>query len=100
MKNLSDYMLMIWNGGKMHSLKSEIENWCEEMELKNYTINSQGEIDVDGDVDLRRHTFKELPHKFGKVTGYFTLMGNKNLISLKNCPNEVGNSFDVDDCIQ
>ena len=91
---------MSWKGVKKQSLKTEIEAWCEEMGIKRYTINSQSEIDVDGDVYLRHSTFKELPYKFGIVTGFFTLMNNKNLTSLKNCPNEVGSSFDIDGCSQ
>ena len=89
---------MSWSGVKKHTNNAEIEAWCEEMGIENYTINSQGEIDVDGDVWLNRRDFKELPYKFGKVNYYFSLAHNKNLISLKNCPDEVGGSFDVDGC--
>ena len=92
---------MSWNGVKKQSLKSDIEAWCEEMGIKNYTINSQGEIDVDGDVSLsggRDFSSKVLPYKFGKVTGHFTLAHNKNIISLKNCPNEVGLYFRCSYC--
>ena len=80
---------MSWKGVKKQSLKAEIKAWCEEMGIRNYTINDKGEIDVDGNIDLRYSDFKELPYKFGKVGGYFNLSGCKNLISLKNCPNSV-----------
>ena len=53
---------------------------------------------MNGDVDLRHNDFEELPYKFGKVKGYFDLSGNKNLTSLKNCPNEVSGSFACDSC--
>ena len=89
---------MSWKGVKKQSLKVEIEAWCDEMGIENYTINSKGEIDVDGNVMLRQSDFKELPYKFGKVRGLFTLAHNKNIISLKNCPNETGGYFDVDGC--
>ena len=92
---------MSWNGVKKQSIKAEIEFWCEEVGIKKYTINSQGEIDVDGNVSLsgiRDFNFKKLPYKFGRVSGYFTLAHNKNIISLKNCPDEVGGYFDVDGC--
>ena len=59
------------------------------MRIRNYTINSQGEIDVNGNVILSRQHFKELPYKFGTVTGYFDIGECKNLISLKNCPDKV-----------
>ena len=100
MKNLNNYINEAWSGVKQQSLKSDIEAWCEEMKIRNYTINSQGEIDVDGNVSLRYSDFKELPYKFGTVRGWFQLANNKNLKSLKNCPNIVVSVFDVDDCIQ
>ena len=89
---------MSWNGVKKQSNIENIKSWCEEMGIENYTINSQGKIDVDGGVDLANKDFEELPYKFGKVTGFFTLMNNKNLTSLKNCPDYVGNYFSCSDC--
>ena len=89
---------MSWNGVKKQSLKAEIEAWCEKMDIENYTINSQGEIDVDGYVNLIHNIFKELPHKFGRVDGYFSLSECKNLTSLKNCPDYVGDYFSCSFC--
>ena len=91
---------MSWNGVKKQSLEQEIKSWCEEMGIDNYTINSQGEIDVDGDVFLDSGNFKEPPYKFGKIDGYFSLQWCKNLISLKNCPDFVKGSFSCSDCPQ
>ena len=91
---------MSWNGVKQQVNKAEIENWCDEMGIEKYTINSKGEIDVNGNVDFRCYDFKELPYKFGTVDGFFTLMNNKNLTSLKNCPDYVGNYFSCSDCPQ
>jgi hypothetical protein len=93
MIKLNKYINEAWGGVKKQSLKQEIESWCEDMGIKNYTINSKGEIDVDGDVDLDENDFKKLPYKFGRVTGYFTLSSNKELTSLKNCPDKVGTWF-------
>ena len=59
---------------------------------------SQGEIDVDGGVFLRNKDFKELPYKFGRVSGNFNIGYNANLISLKNCPYFVEDSFSCDNC--
>ena len=89
---------MSWSGVKKQSYEQEIKSWCEEMKIKNYTINSKGEIDVDGKVSLRERDFKELPYKFGTVTGYFGLSECKNLTSLKNCPDKVGRFFRCDGC--
>ena len=91
---------MSWKGVKKQINYANIEAWCDEMGIENYTINSQGEIDVNGDVNLTDKNFKELPYKFGTIRGYFSLRKCKNLISLKNCPNYIigYNMFDVDGC--
>ena len=90
---------MSWGGVKKQSYEQEIKAWCDEMGIKDYTINSQGEIDVDRSVDLMKKDFKELPYKFGRVNGYFDIGSNPNLISLKNCPNYVSGLFGCDGCI-
>ena len=89
---------MSWKGVKKQSIKADIEAWCDEMGIKNYTINPQGEIDIDGDAWLANKDFKELPYKFGKVNGYFDIGNNRNLTSLKNCPDKVGNYFSCGFC--
>ena len=102
MKSLNNYIHEAWNGVKQHTNNAEIKAWCKEMGIENYTINSQGEIDVDNDVLLMENDFKELPYKFGKVTGFFSLESCKNLISLKNCPKfiEPNHMFNIDFCSQ
>ena len=99
MIKLNTYIIEAWSGVKKQSLNFNIESWCEEMGIENYTINSKGEIDVDGDVDLSKKDFKELPYKFRIVDGYFNIGHNRNLTSLKNCPDRVnGNYFSCKDC--
>ena len=100
MKKLNHYINEAWSGVKKQSLKSDIEAWCEEMGIEKYTINSKGEIDVNGGVDLSKKDFEELPYKFGSVSDYFSLSGNKNLTSLENCPNFVGVFFSCSLCPQ
>ena len=90
---------MSWSGVKKQSIKADIEAWCDEMDIRNYTINSQGEIDVHGNVMLQDKLFGELPYKFGKVSGIFILDNCKNLTSLKNCPHTTY-SFSCSDCPQ
>ena len=89
---------MSWKGVKKQSIKADIEAWCEEMGIENYTINSQGEIDVDMRVNLRNKNFEELPYKFGEINGYFDIGNNPNLTSLKNCPDFVKGSFSCSLC--
>ena len=98
MINLNTYINEAWDGVKKHTNNAEIEAWCDEMEIENYTINSKGEIDVDNNVFLHKKDFKELPYKFGTVTGYFDIGHNPNLTSLKNCPDEIGNYFSCGNC--
>ena len=104
MINLNNYIIEAWSGVKRQTNNAEIEVWCEEMGIKDYTINSKGVIDVGGNVWLyklvKKNDFKELPYKFGTVTGYFDIGENKKLVSLKNCPNEVGGHFGCRNCPQ
>ena len=86
MIKLNNYINEAWSGVKKYTNNAEIEAWCDEVGIKNYTINSKGEIDVDGNVNLIYKDFKELPYKFGEVSGFFDIGHNPNLISLKNCP--------------
>ena len=89
---------MSWSGVKKQSHEQEIKSWCDEMGIEKYTINSKGEIDVDGDVYLSGRDFKELPYKFGVVKGFFSLDGCEKLISIKNCPNEIYRYFSIEYC--
>ncbi len=98
MIKLNNYINEAWSGVKKQSLKADIEAWCDDMSIEKYTINPQGEIDVNGSVELSKKDFEELPYKFGKVRGYFNMGDCKNLTSLKNCPNFVGDSFACDFC--
>ena len=98
MKNLKEHITEAWAGVKKYTNNAEIEAWCDEMGIKNYTINSKGHIDVEGGVDLGGENFKELPYKFGRVKGFFDIGSNKNLTSLKNCPDKVGGQFSCSGC--
>ena len=101
MKKLNKYINEAWSGVKQQANNVNIETWCDKMDIQNYTINSKGEIDVNGGVLLmNRHIkgFKELPFKFGRVKGSFTISANEELTSLKNCPDEVGGYFSCYQC--
>jgi hypothetical protein len=75
--------------------KEDIESICKKYGIKNYTINEDGTIDVDGDVYLYNKALNRLPLKFGKVSGYFDCSDNK-LTSLEGSPREVGFDFYCD----
>ncbi|WP_421717120.1 hypothetical protein [Arcobacter arenosus] len=77
----------------MNSIK-EIEKWLNKHEITNYTIFSNLNITVDGNVNLRNKLDEDvLPVKFEKITGYFDIAEN-NLISLEGCPQIVLKDFD------
>jgi hypothetical protein len=57
-----------------------------------WELNSNGEVDVDGDVDMSNMNLTEIPVKFGRVEWDFSCANNR-LTSLKNCPEFVGGIF-------
>jgi len=73
--------------------EEEIHRICSDYDIENYTINSDGSIDVDGSVCLSNNFSKKLPLVFNKVTGDFLCDSNK-LTSLEGAPKMVGGCFD------
>ncbi len=71
---------------------SEIEEICRKYKIENYTINEDGSIDVDGDVDLGVKKLNRIPLEFNYVSGSFYCSYNK-LTSLEFGPKEVGGGF-------
>jgi hypothetical protein len=65
---------------------------CEKYGIINYTINPDGSIDVDGNVDLSFKDLTELPLTFNRITGNFSCSCN-NLTSLKGSPRWIGCHF-------
>jgi hypothetical protein len=57
-----------------------------------WTLNENGEVDVDGTVDMRNMNLTKIPVMFGKVSGEFRCAHNK-LTTLKNCPDSIGGDF-------
>jgi hypothetical protein len=77
--------------------KEDIDSICKKFKIENYTINSDGSVDVEGDVYLSGlYSYKKLsniPLKFGYVNGNL-LFNDNQLNSLEGCPKEVGGYFD------
>ena len=65
---------------------------CEKYNIENYTINGDGSIDVNGDVDLWDKGLVELPLTFNKVSGWFDCSNNR-LTTLKGSPKWIGGFF-------
>ncbi len=90
----------------------EIEDICRKYDIQNYTINSDGSIDVaDEEIVITFQKLTQLPLKFNQVIEFscddnqltslegaprkarmFSCTHNK-LTSLEGCPEEVSNSF-------
>jgi hypothetical protein len=77
---------------KLFESTSQIDKICKMYGIKNYTINLDGTIDVDGNVNLSNMELEKLPVKFGRVTGDFWC-DNNQLTSLEGCPQTVGGHF-------
>jgi len=71
---------------------SNIDSICKKYGITNYTINSDGNVDVDGNVDLSYKGLSKLPLKFGKVGDFFDCSHNK-LTTLEGGPSQVGGDF-------
>jgi hypothetical protein len=81
---------------KRYENHEDIHAICRKYGIRNYTINSDGSIDIDGDVDLTYKISEKLPLKFGDVSGDFYCRHN-NLTSLEGCPESVGGDFACSD---
>ena len=75
--------------------ETDIESICKRYGIKNYTINTDGSIDVDDHVNLSNNNLTKLPLKFNIVFGHFSCSNNK-LTTLEGSPKEVGGYFDCD----
>jgi hypothetical protein len=71
----------------------KIHKICKIYDINNYTINTDGSIDVDDDVNIDNYYLEKIPLKFNKVTGYFVVHQNI-LKSLNGSPKWVGGDFD------
>ncbi len=73
--------------------EQEIREICEKYNIKNYTINPDGSIDVNGDVYISGYRLSKLPLMFDNVSGDFSC-GNNILTTLEGSPKWVGGDFD------
>ncbi|CAK1332462.1 Internalin-J precursor [Burkholderia pseudomallei] len=78
---------------KKLNTKEEIEQWLDKMEIKNYSINDDLTVDVDGSVDLFGRKLTDIPVQFNHVSMDFHC-NNNQLASLRGAPQTVGKCFD------
>jgi hypothetical protein len=77
---------------RLFESRKYIESICKKFGIKNWTLNEDGSIDVDGNVDLYFKRLNKLPLKFRNVSGYFDCSHN-NLTSLEGSPKSVSGGF-------
>jgi len=70
---------------KLYESFEDIDSICKRYSIVNYTINSDGTVDVDCPVSFYGGRLSKLPLKFGNVTGTFNC-GYNSLTTLKGCP--------------
>ena len=70
----------------------QVSRICELYEIENWSINDQGLVDINGNVNLSSRYLTELPLSFGKVTGNFYCNQNR-LTTLEGSPRQVYKSF-------
>lgn len=70
----------------------DIERTCLQYQIENYSINSDGSIDVDGNVDLSSRNLTILPIKFKRIMGDFHIQNNQ-LATLYGSPIAIGRNF-------
>ena len=80
---------------KLFESFDDTHSLCRKYKIENYSINSDGSVDVDVDVHLSGMGLKKIPMDFGRVGGNFRAYDNL-LTSLKGCPKEVGGWFNCD----
>jgi hypothetical protein len=77
---------------KYESLEDKLDRMCYHYKIKDYVINADGYIDVNGSVSLNRRNLSKLPLKFKNVRGSFYCYDNF-LKDLEGCPKSVGDDF-------
>lgn len=72
--------------------KEKVQAWLDEMNVKNYQINDDLTVNVNGNVKLSTKKIIELPIQFNHVVGDFDVSSNR-LTSLEGSPNVVEGNF-------
>ncbi len=70
----------------------DLEKHLKEYDIKDYSINEDGSIDVNQDVFMFKDDLNTILFKFNKINGAFDISYN-NLRNLKNCPKYIEDLF-------
>jgi hypothetical protein len=71
------YIKLFESFGDFPNTIEDIDRICIKYFIKNYTINEDMSIDVDGDVRIDGEKLTKLPLKFNKVGGHFHCFDNQ-----------------------
>jgi hypothetical protein len=77
---------------RFNEQEKSIEDWCEYFNIKHYTINKDGTVDVNYKVFINNIHLQDIPIQFGVVGDYFGCRNNE-LTSLKGSPISVYGGF-------
>ena len=77
---------------------TKIHKICKVLKINDYSINPDGSIDVNGDIELRHLHLHKLPLRFNYVNGNFDCASNW-LKTLEDCPRHITGYFDCSDNI-
>jgi len=72
--------------------KDRVDSRCKKYQIENYSINSDGSIDVNDFVVINNWGLTKLPLKFRNVSGGFNCDANR-LTTLEGSPQSIGGSF-------
>ena len=72
--------------------EDQVVQLCKKYNIKNYSINPDFSIDVEGSVYLSHLNLTSLPLRFSRVGGDFSCSANQ-LTTLEGSPREVGGYF-------
>jgi len=75
-----------------YKTKEGIKEFLDFINIKNYKINKDLSVDVEGDVSIANLNLPQIPIEFVKVGGDF-YCGSNSLTSLQGAPQEVGGGF-------
>ena len=75
---------------------SKEEQILFDLGIENFTINKDGSVDVEGNVNLSQRGLKKIPINFNKIGGYFSLSRNK-ITSLEGLPKEINGGLYLSD---
>ena len=78
----------------VNPIHANIANWLTTHGVSSYTINSDGSVDVNGDLDLAGCRYNKLPVKFNKVTGDIHIT-KSSLKTLEGLPKVIEGDFEL-----